>query len=378
GGTGQGGTGQGGMGQGGTGQGGSSGNCPFTDSIDHDGDGWAFTSGDCNDCDTAVNPGAFDGAGPIGKPGVDDDCDGSVDNAAVACDDAIALDDPDPMRAARAIGLCAQTTDAGVGKDKRWGVISAEYVRADGSLGMAAASHGIMPAFGPAKAQQGANLLVLSTGSARTPGQPGYVDAETANMGTTGGAPLGFPKPSSLCPGVSPSTSVHDPAALQVKVRVPTNAHGFGFRFNVYSYEFPMWVCSAYADVFVALVSPAPPGSQNGNVSFDSAGNTLGANSQLLLACNPLTTDAGASFPCPLGPSLLTGTGYDQTTQGGPHAATGWLESLSSAPPGEVITIRFAVWDAGDAIMNMSALIDRFEWRPSVSTVSTQPVVNPI
>ena len=34
--------------------------CNYADNVDHDGDGFAATDGDCNDCDPNVNPGALD------------------------------------------------------------------------------------------------------------------------------------------------------------------------------------------------------------------------------------------------------------------------------------------------------------------------------
>src|SRR5262245_485529 len=56
--------------------------CAFQDSVDHDGDGFSFTDGDCNDCDPSANPGAFDVAGN----GVDEDCSGTPDDEPANCD----------------------------------------------------------------------------------------------------------------------------------------------------------------------------------------------------------------------------------------------------------------------------------------------------
>jgi hypothetical protein len=314
----------------------------------------------------------------VGKPGVDDDCDGTADNAQTECDSGLLLDDAEPMAAARAVGLCSSTDLNATGKEKRWGVVAAAYEKADGSPGMAPLSHGLMPNFGAAKAQQGGSLLVLSSGTARTPSQSGYQSVtDGAQMGTTSGAPPGFPKSSTLCPSVTPG-SVHDPAALRVQVRVPTNAQAFMFRLNFYSSEFPLWVCTQFNDVFVTMLNPMPAGLPDGNIAFDSMGNAIGVNTNLLQVCKPqVAGDAGTNYPCPLGTALLAGTGFDTGTNA-PHGATGWLQTQAPSAPGSVITVRFAIWDSGDAIMDSTVLLDRFEWLPGPVAPATAPVANPI
>jgi hypothetical protein len=369
----QGGSGQGGGAQGGSGQGGTAGggNCPFTDSTDHDGDGWSFADGDCNDCDNQVNPGAFDGAGPVGKPGLDDDCDGAPDNAVTACDGSIALDDTDAMNGARAIGLCAKAEPNGAGPSKRWGVISAAYVKADGTPGMNALSHGITNVFGSVNPPDGLSMLVLSSGTARTPTQAGFQSLDGAKMGTTSGAPAGFPKGSTLCPGVTPG-SVYDPAALELKIRVPTNAQSFQWQSNFFSTEFPAWVCTQFNDVFVAILDPKPGALADGNVAFDEMGNAISVNTHFLRVCQAQAAGDGGtvSYPCPLGTSQLTGTGFDTGT----HGATGWLQTQAPAAPGSVITLRFAIWDSADDIMDSTVLIDKFTWVAAPGGPVTTPL----
>jgi hypothetical protein len=63
-----------------------------------------------------------------------------------------------------------------VGKDKTWGVISARYVKPDGTPETEPLSHGIMTAFGVNTPLDGKTLLALSSGSARAPDMPGYRD----------------------------------------------------------------------------------------------------------------------------------------------------------------------------------------------------------
>ena len=49
--------------------------------------------------------------------------------------------------------------------------------------------------------------------------------------------------------------------------------------------------------------------------------------------------------------------------------ATGWLVTSGNVTPGEVITLRVAIWDTSDQVLDSLAVIDGFTW----STESTQP-----
>jgi hypothetical protein len=163
--------------------------CPSGPTEDFDGDGWTKAAGDCNDCDALVNPSAVevsitepDDMGVVPEA-ADEDCDGNIDNVAPPCDGGIALDDDDPLNAAAAIGLCkiaANATD--------WGVVSAQYVRANGAaVGGADLQYGIKDEWGSnVDPQEGENMLVLSSGHARMPSDPGSCGSLTCN-GTGGG-----------------------------------------------------------------------------------------------------------------------------------------------------------------------------------------------
>lgn len=58
----------------------------YQDGVDHDGDGFSFTTGDCADCDPNINPGAYDY--PLNT--VDEDCNGTPDDEPANCDSGIA------------------------------------------------------------------------------------------------------------------------------------------------------------------------------------------------------------------------------------------------------------------------------------------------
>ena len=320
---------------------------------DLDQDGFRGDQGDCNDCTPHMNPGAFD----YPDNGVDEDCNGTPDDGSSLCDDSVAgVDDDDPLSGARAIGICQPQ------EGDRWGLVGAEYVRADGKLGMNPLSHGLLEAFGPnVSPPQGARMLALSSGTARAPTDPGWQSPAGAVMGTTGPTPNGFPVPAPSCPDLIVSDPVaNDSAGLELIVRAPTNANALTFDFTFYTFEFPAYICSAFNDFFVAILVPAPPQAQFGNVSFDNLGNPVSVNNGFLEVCEPQVA-GGKQFPCPRGPGQLVGTGFDEA--GANHAATGWLRTESPVTPGSDVRIRFAIWDAGDAILDSTVLIDNFQWK---------------
>lgn len=341
---------------------------------DFDGDGYSVNEGDCNDCDPNANPGAFDVVGGVdGGVGVDEDCDGVADNEPVDCDVGFDIADMDAMNAARALGLCRVTDLNAQGKAKTWGVISAKYVKADGSPGMNNLSHGLLPRFGAAVVQEGMTMVALSSGTARAPNHPGYQSPGGADMQTSGSPPPGYPKESPSCPGVV-TGACNDPAALELQIRVPTNAQSFSFNFNFYTYEYPNFICSKYNDFFVTMMDPKPPNLVDGNISFDQDNNPISVNNSLLQVCTP-GSHGGKNFPCPLGTSLLGGTGFDEA---GGHAATGWLQTKAPVEPGSVITLRFAIWDSGDHILDSTVLVDNFQWSVEPATdTTTEPVPVP-
>jgi hypothetical protein len=356
-------------GQGGSGN--TGGGCASAPTADTDGDGVTGADGDCNDCDANVNPGAYD----VDANQVDEDCNGTPDDATAACDSAITdVADMDPMHGAFALGLCQQATVA----DKKWGVLEAKWVSADGSpLDPSHDNgHGLLTAFGPAvNVQEGTRMLAVSSGTARQPTDPGYMSVSGYTTPAASPCPPGFPIESPSCPNAVSGTIANDPAGIELKIRVPTNAKSFSFNFNFYSYEWPGYVCSTFNDFFIALLNPAtnanPP--QYGNISFDTQGNPVSVNNAFMEACDPATgatNPGGKFFPCTLGVTILSGTGFEG------HAATGWLETSSQITPGSEMIIRFAAWDAGDHILDSTALVDNFKW--SADAGSNTPVTKPV
>jgi hypothetical protein len=319
--------------------------CGIDPDVDDDGDGFTGSAGDCDDCDDAVNPGALE----IAANSMDDDCDGTTDNALAACDSGLLLASTNALDGASALGLCQQTTAMA----STWGVLSASYVRANGVAAVPGTQVGISDSFGTNVAPlEGSRMLVLSSGAARSASQPdacGGVSCPGLGAGT---APMGYPQANAAC---TPSTSIFDDVALEVQLRVPTNVVGYRYRFNFYTFDYPAWVCSTFNDQYVARVSPAPPGSVNGNISFDNMNQPVSVNF-------PLRSCVG----CPEGTAELAGTGFD-TYGASPAAATSWQVTRAPATPGSTITLRFTIYDLQDQTLDSTVLLDGFEWITSGS-----------
>ena len=397
-------------------------NCNGTvdENVDSDMDGYSTCNGDC--CDStectkpgAVNPGAFDDAGNM----VDDDCNGMLDDTLLLCDQNIASNTQNALDYARAIDICQTATET----DKKWGVISAALTLADGTGVPDPESHSVRPRFGPGLLPRGGvNMVLISSGgaAAKTDTNPGYHEWQGTftsykHVGTQtceGGSNLQcspFPQDFFManmmslpnapgCPDPL-GTEAQDPVMLTLRIRVPTNAHSFRLSTNFYSSEFPEYVCSEFNDFFVVLLDstysgmPANPTDKNlafyqpmGMSSKYPVGVNLGSgNTGLFTQCVNGATGCGDPFgtqgtitTC-ASTSQLTGTGFDDpdadqcdpgSLKGG---ATGWLVTSGNVTPGEVITLRIAIWDTSDHLWDSLAIVDGFQW--SVETAMPGTVI---
>lgn len=292
------------------------------------------------------------------------------------CDSALTLDSANAMDGAKAIGLCKEYTEG------TWGVKTAEWVRSDGqslsSPPELLAGKGILGGFGSVAPREGGKLLAISSGAARAPSDPGFVDpGGDWKDDFPHGAPPGYPKESPACPGVI-TGDPYDSAGLRVVIKTPTDAKSISFNLDFYTYEYPDYVCSEFNDFFVAMMTPTPSGLVDGNISFDPNGNLISVNAAFLDQCNA-SNAGGLNFPCSQGYSAIVGTGFDSNEsfqfgiQG--SGATGWLETKAPIEaPGSEITLHFAVWDSGDGVLDSTTLIDNFKFEADTTTTGTNPV----
>ncbi len=376
----------------------------YVDAADKDGDGF-FTCvegalADCCDAEIEecvgaqfVNPGAFEVAGNE----VDDDCDGMTDEDTPTCDQGIVSSEDDPLAYARALDLCATTTL----QDANWGVISGSFARADGSGSPVASQRSIRTQFGSDNLPfTGTSLVVLSSGTAAAPGQtsPNHGPFEPGTEFGSAQNPNGVatPVPIPTCPDVPASDNLaNDSIRLDLQIRVPTNARSFTARFAFYSAEYPEWVCSDYNDAFVALLdSEAENDVPNGNlavydandgnppwpISVNMARLTVDSDVPLFTVCDNGTVGCQAGMPFAMGKCSgdagLIGTGFDaidatESCNGAGFpvgGGTGWLIMAGNVEPGEIITIGFAIWDAGGYKFDSLVLLDDWQWSLDAAT----------
>ncbi len=367
------------------------------ENVDADKDGYTPAQGDCDDCNPLVNPGAYDYPGN----GRDEDCSGTPDDEPIDCDKDLPGDAENPMDAARAMGLCRRASGGS------WGVVEAKWTFPDGSASSIKGttdsecntqafwtgkppnpkSHAIFTKFGKVvKPRQGASMAVISSGIAHD----GYVVDDKFGLSPYRGtmcsaskAPEGFPIDSPGCKVTTKDDSMaNDGMALELVIKVPTNAKSLSFDFDFYTYEWPGYVCHVYNDFFVALLtSKAKTTPANKNISFDQEGNPVSVNNALLRVCAG-PSDVGVfgkkHFDCPLGVAELEGTGFDGNpiTDLSKHGATSWLTTRADVVPGETITLRFAIWDMHDEQLDSTTLLDNFQWavEPAGPPV-TKPVI---
>ena len=327
--------------------------------LDQDNDGFTPAQGDCNDHDPAVGPMAFEVPGN----GIDDDCDGKIDNVAMPCDSTIA--GTTALDLAHAIELC----------DARFLTAAALVGPSDPRAREAATKLGIL------QPVAGTRMAFISNGLALDESQSGFVPP---SQGTELSTSNTMANPKTTVPGggngcaQSPPAMVNDYTEVALTIRVPQNARSFSFSSRFFSGEFPLYVCTSFADQFMVLVTSQALPSET-DVVVDGNGIVMDVNNALFTVCTNQSGNAHAQG-CMTPVSALSGTGYESgmstvpdggTTQLG--GGTPWLTTTVPVKPSETITVRLIIFDEGDHIIDSSALIDALQWSTaSVSAPSTK------
>jgi hypothetical protein len=358
---------------------------------DVDGDGWGRCDGDCCEFGTQcsnpklVNPGAYDVAGD----GLDNDCNGVVDDTpTTVCSSAAKFAGVTGSDVAKAMDLCQTTTAAPPLAQKKWGLIAATQLLADGSAPNTTAlsdlqnwQTSIKTNFGTGGVvpQKNSTLAVISTGRARAAADSGWVLPISGSTFTTaitfpGGGPLATyvnAHGGQLLAGKCGTTTcpvgagANDSVNVRLQIRTPTNATGFSYNFRFYTGEYQSFQCTQFNDYFLAsLTSGSPSIPADHNISFDSLKNAVSVNNGFFQDCGG---NGKACGTCPFGTASLAGTGFDQVAGG----STEWLTTDAPIVPGEVITLEFVIFDVGDHIYDSTVLLDNFRWQFTPVTLGT-------
>ncbi len=325
------------------------------DAIDADGDGWTTCDGDC--CDVAgptcgspalVNPGAIEVQGD----GVDNNCNGQIDeDPYVSCSTGNMYNGVTAVDMLHAMDICqdAQTN--------YWGIVGTPTIVHINGNSLDSRQYSVKQQFGTDAsnlAKFGDNMAVMSSGRARDANDPDPT-VGTSYQYVSGNPPSDFVAPhgGSLPPtraGCPAGEKSYDSVMLEVQLKAPINANSFSFQFRFWSQEYWHWTCTKYNDFFIAMLDSAwQPGAgqtpipADKNISFDSNGNYISVNStQFFTYCHPKT-----GYSCPGGTTALSGTGYDPVPNDvnidSGAGTTDWLTTTSPVVPGETITLRFVI-----------------------------------
>lgn len=376
--------------------GGGSDSPSFCTNDDCDGDGYAPPA-DCNDADPLINPEAYD----FLADGVDNDCDGKVDDPVLTCETAPSTPPGTPTDFARAADLCAQNskTNAGTVFDP---LVHAAWGQVQGlgpgqtlwtSQTKPTIQTAIVSSFGSNAAQQGKTMAGLANGpwAATDPRDSAALDPTGFQLSDAcSDIPLQGSDCTSLTNGsVSGGVNVQDWAELALTVKVPSNAKSVVFDFAFLSSEFSQWWNSAANDAFFVLVTSKELTGQN--VARDAHGLAVTVNSGFFQLC-----------PAPPGPSMLSdptaiqncvglsgdpsqkifgtlaGTGYDGAAKGTNDTVnavngdlyvygggSGWLTAKFAVTPGEQILMRVIIADTFDGLKDSAVLFDDLRWEPA-------------
>ena len=334
---------------------------PNDDDMDRDG---YKRDVDCNDFQNRVNPGAFDVPGN----GVDDDCDGGIDNGpGVGCDDesdVIALDAKEPEALGRAMGLCSRSllNDPG----RRWGISSVELWSLDGpwTAGRDHVQHAVQTTFGQFVPKQGRSMLMLTTGRARLAKQPGGVDGYPALDSPYGEQlPNGFPENDPICLAASsdPDITAWNAIALSVRMRVPTNAARFKWSARAITPESPtQMVCHGENSLFAAFKERYTGSPFAQNFARLPDGSLFSVDHLPWTYCDPETFTEGGrvyDFPCPAGSSMAA------SARPWWGAATDWQEFVVDVVAGQELELTLIVWGHGSGGRGaFGVFLDDFQW----------------
>ena len=285
---------------------------------DNDRDGYTASEGDCNDASSLIGPAAIEIAGN----GIDDDCDGVIDEPLADCDEKLS-GRVDAMSLAASLGQC----------DPKF-LTGASF---QGPSDMRARA--VVSEFGIIKPKAGSSMVLLSTGRAVDKLSPGYVSPQS-------GTDLGFGnharQPRAL-PGRGPGLR-HGPASDGERLhRVGREAKraderlSFSFNFQFFSAEYPEFVCTSYNDEFlVELEAPNEIAARDQHL-VRRRQEPDHRQQRLLHRVHELEQAADQALHARV--TEITGTGYEDASGAEPiGGSTGWLTTTAPVTPGEEIT----------------------------------------
>ncbi len=339
--------------------------------FDDDGDGFTTCDGDCNDHDALVNPCAFDtdaaSGDPVGTDGIDNDCDGQIDNRRTCDGSLTAGHGTSATDYARAMDICEP-------KDSRCTtLVSATWYGPNNASAHRLTKH-MGNNFTP---HVGSFMAYLATGIADDlVDSPNYRPGDGTDLLNTYTHPDPLPANKNINPcgqGADEGTvAIHDYSELRLTVTAPVNAGSFAFDFNFFSMEYPAYACQGFNDTFLAMLTSQKYQTPY-EIAFDPNNARINVNNGFFQDCNDVTggDNLGYTHTCTKPLSTLNGTGYEikygKTSQtvgnlNKGSGATDWLKTTAPIQAGETFTISFIIFDEGDGILDSAVNLDNFRW----------------
>jgi len=325
---------------------------------DEDGDDWCniylpvvgfpatcpFGPGDCYDGSPAVNPAMLEDSGD----GVDNNCDGEVDEA-IQC--------PGPCTGHSIDAyLCAMEMCFGNA------IISAEVYSPTGdniNTAWEAVSHFGSPNNDLAPWGGDSYALLASgpaTGTSHTTDLPG------------GG--------SAADPFANDGYMTYDNVEFKVVMTAPTNAVGFAMDYIFFSEEYEEYIGTSFNDKFyIILKAPQTTNNVKTVVNYTACSNPNSyhdfidenGQKQCFIAIN-----TAFSEPCSNVQTNISGTGFECGPPDNYHgSSTGWLTTSWPIVGNETFELIFHIHDASDGIYDSEVILDNFHWLSTPFTPGT-------
>ena len=325
---------------------------------DEDGDDWCniylpvvgfpatcpFGPGDCYDGSPAVNPAMLEDSGD----GVDNNCDGEVDEA-IQCPGPCTGHSIDAYLCAmemcfgNAIISANVSSPTGDNINNAWEAVS-HFGSANNDLAPWGGDSYALLASGPA------------TGTSHTTDLPG------------GG--------SAADPFANDGYSTYDNVEFKVVMTAPTNAVGFAMDYIFFSEEYEEYIGTSFNDKFyIILKAPQTTNNVKTVINYTACSNPgsyhdftdENGQKQCFIAIN-----TAFSEPCSNVQTNISGTGFECGPPDSAHgSSTGWLTTSWPIAANETFELIFHIHDASDGIYDSEVILDNFHWLSTPFTPGT-------
>lgn len=395
---------------------------------DADGDGYTICDGDCCDNEAQckalnpelINPGMLE----IADNKTDDNCNGQIDEPLLTESDVQKISysypsndlDQTARALAQAMGIlweCVPNSSCA------FGLVNAKLTRASSSAPIDPRQVNIVDAMrnsaGVARVlpREGSTFAMLSSGEARdvksgvsdkdleiekitSEKKIGNETERTAEFSTIPSVYLNAHnnklQTHEKCATGNVKPAIFDSVQLHLELKVPINVKGIRFDFRFFSREYPEYVCSAFNDFFLAVLSTGHEELSkypDHNIAFDKNGNPVSINNGFFTTCRKISCKTASDCPAFMtcGNDKFCSAGEDTCQDGdgaieayyptpynnvsGRGGGTAWLTTTAPVIGGETISLDFYIWDTQDRKFDSTVLIDNFKWMLDETKVNT-------